>query len=167
MRSRARLTAAAALAALAAAGCGDEKRSDTTSGQADAPATQGAGPTAPGAAVTFTSPADGATTGTRFTARIELERFEIDPGAVGKSAVPGKGHLHFRLDGGRFDNPENAGENGKVAKRLGVDGKYSPATAPAITYEKIPPGRHALEVYLANNDHTDTGVQARTQFTVE
>ena len=127
----------------------------------------GGGPTAPAAAVTFTSPGQGTTTGTRFTAKVELDNFEIDPEAIGKSAVPGKGHLHFGLDGGKFDIPENSGENGKLAKQLGVDGKYSPAAAPTITYAKIPPGRHTLEVYLANNNHTDTGVEEETQFTVK
>ncbi len=28
-------------------------------------------------------------------------------------------------------------------------------------------GKHVLEVYLANNNHTDTGVEAETEFTVK
>jgi hypothetical protein len=32
---------------------------------------------------------------------------------------------------------------------------------------KLPPGEHTLEVYLANNNHTDTGVEAETEFTVK
>jgi hypothetical protein len=152
-------------AALAIAGCGDEKRSDSTSEQA--PATEGSTPSGPKPAVAFVTPKDGATTGDKFTAKVKLENFEIDPTAVGKSPVPGKGHLHFQLDGGRFDIPENSGENGKIAKKLGVDGKYSPSTTTSITYEKIPPGKHKLAVYLANNNHTDTGAEAKTEFTVK
>jgi hypothetical protein len=162
-----RTVLACTAAALAFAGCGDEKRSESTSEQSQAPATQGSGPDAPKAKVAFLTPKDGSTTGDKFTAKVKLQNFELDPSAVGKSPVPGKGHLHFRLDGGRFDIPENSGANGQIAKKLGVDGKYSPSTTPSITYEKIPPGKHTLEVYLANNNHTDTGVEAETEFTVK
>ena len=154
-------------AALAVAGCGDTERSNSTNEQSPAPATEGNAQSGPKAKVTFVSPKDGTTTGDKFTAKVKLENFELDPAAVGKSPVPGKGHLHFQLDGGRFDIPENSGANGKLAKKLGVDGKYSPSTTTSITYEKIPPGEHTLEVYLANNNHTDTGVEAETEFTVK
>ena len=156
----------AAAAALLVAGCGDDEDGDGTAGSTQAPAAS-APSDAPKASVEFTSPADGAALGDKFTATVKLDNFELDPDAVGKSPVPGRGHLHFQLDEGRFDVPENSGENGKIAKKLGVDGKYSPATEPQITYEKIPPGKHKLEVYLANNNHTDTGVEAETEFTVK
>ena len=155
--------ACAAAAALAVAGCGDEKRSDSTSEQSQAPTAQ----SGPKAKVSFVAPKDGSTAGDKFTAKVKLENFEIDPSGVGKSPVSGKGHLHFQLDGGRFDIPENSGANGQLAKKLGVDGKYSPSTTASITYEKIPPGKHKLKVYLANNNHTDTGVEAETEFTVK
>jgi hypothetical protein len=158
---------AAAVAALAVAGCGDDKNDDTTAGSTQAPAAEGSGTGAPSAKVVFLTPKDGATTGDKVTAKVKLTNFELDPNAVGKSPVPGKGHLHFQMDGGRFDIPENSGENGKLAKKLGVDGKYSPSVTPTITYVKLPPGEHKLEVYLANNNHTDTGVEAETEFTVK
>src|SRR5215213_1526915 len=168
MRSRMGLACVTAAVALTFAGCGDDENSDDTGGSADAPTADTAAPTGgPKASVEFLTPKDGSTTGDEFTAKVKLTNFEIDPDAVGKSPVSGKGHLHFQLDGGRFDIPENSGENGKLAKKLGVDGKYSPAVAPEITYEKIPPGEHTLEVYLANNNHTDTGVEAETEFTVK
>ena len=44
---------------------------------------------------------------------------------------------------------------------------YSPSTAPNITYSNIPSGKHTLLVYLANNDHSDTGVANSTTFTVK
>ena len=158
---------AAAVAALAVAGCGDDKNDDTTAGSTQAPAAEGSGNGAPSAKVEFLTPTDGATTGDEVTAKVKLTNFELDPNAVGKSPDPGKGHLHFQMDGGRFDIPENSGENGKLAKKLGVDGKYSPSVTPTITYRNLPPGKHELEVYLANNNHTDTGVEAENEFTVK
>ena len=80
---------------------------------------------------------------------------------------PNTGHLHFSLDGGKFDTPKYSGENGKLAAQLGVDGKYSPSLEPSIPYEGIPKGEHTLEVDLANNDHSETGTTASTTFTVE
>jgi hypothetical protein len=167
MSSRTGLLCAAAVAALAFAGCGsDDGGGGDSGGSTQAPADTGA-TNGPKASVKFVTPKDGATVGDKFTAQVKLANFEIDPAAVGKSPVPGKGHLHFRLDGGRFDIPENSGANGKLAKKLGVDGKYSPAVKPQITYTNIAPGKHKLEVYLANNNHTDTGVEAETEFTVK
>ena len=158
---------AAAIAAIAVAGCGDDDSGDDTAGSTQTPAAEGSAGGAPSAKVEFLTPKDGSTTGDKFTANVKLENFEINSDAVGKSPVPGQGHLHFQLDEGKFDIPENSGANGKLAKKLGVDGKYSPAIEPTITYEKIPPGEHTLEVYLANNNHTDTGVEAETEFTVK
>ena len=85
---------------------------------------------------------------------------------VGKKAVPGKGHLHFSLDGGKFDFPKYSGANGKLAKKLGVAGKYSPSVTPSITYKNLPKGKHTLKVMLANNDHSDAGASAKLAFTV-
>ena len=117
--------------------------------------------------MTFASPTDGQTVNGPVRVRVNLEGFEIDPENVGKQPQEGKGHLHFTMDGGKFDKPMYSGANGKLAVKLGVDGKYSPAVAPEITYRKLPPGEHTLEVHLANNDHSDTGTMAETTFTVE
>lgn len=43
----------------------------------------------------------------------------------------------------------------------------SSAVTPKITYKGLPPGEHTLEVHLANNDHSATGVEASTTFTVK
>ena len=160
-----RLVCAAAAAALAFAGCGDDN------GGADTAATTAPKPTqpvsaAPKPAATFVTPAKGGTAGDKFTAKVKLENFTIDPKSVGKSPVPNKGHLHFTIDGGRYDGPANSGPNGKLAAQLGVDGKYSPSLETTITYAKIPPGKHKLVCYLANNNHTPTGAEAVTEFTV-
>ena len=81
--------------------------------------------------------------------------------------MSGEGHLHFSMDGGKFDHPKYSGANGQLAVKLGVDGKYSPSVTPTITYKGLPKGKHVLEVYLANNDHSNTGVEGRTEFTVQ
>jgi hypothetical protein len=164
MATRIGMTCAAAAAALAVAGCNSSGGGGTTS---SAPAKKGNGPTAPEATVKLVAPKDGGTVGSKFTAKVELKNFTSDKADVGKSPILGKGHLHFQLDGGKFDFPKYSGANGKLAKKLGVDGKYSPSLAPTITYTGIPPGTHKLEVYLANNNHTDTGVETETDFTVK
>ena len=38
---------------------------------------------------------------------------------------------------------------------------------PTIMYTGLPKGKHTLEVYLANNNHTNVGVQAEVKFTVK
>jgi hypothetical protein len=101
------------------------------------------------------------------TAEVALDGFEIDPKAVGGAKEDGAGHLHFSVDGGKYDTPEYSGANGELAVELGVDGQYSPSTEPTITYSGLPKGEHTLEVYLANNDHSDTGVEASTSFEVK
>jgi hypothetical protein len=50
---------------------------------------------------------------------------------------------------------------------LGVEGKFSPSFTRRIIYRNIPPGQHTLVAYLANNDYSNTGVQASTTFTVK
>jgi len=124
------------------------------------------GPASPGAHVAFLSPRVGQRESHTVTAVVRLRHFTIDPKAVGQSPRPGHGHLHFELDGGRFDRARFSGANGAIAAKLGVAGMYSPALAPRITYRHLPRGRHKLEVYLANNNHTRTGVEAETTFTV-
>src|SRR5688572_21682796 len=76
--------------------------------------------------VTFTSPGEGDSIGSKFTAKIDASGFELDAKQVGKKAVDGRGHLHFSLDGGKFDSAKYSGANGKLAEQLGTDGKYSP-----------------------------------------
>jgi plastocyanin len=119
------------------------------------------------ASASFTTPSEGDTVGGQFTAEVALENFELDAANVGKKNREGRGHLHFSLDGGKYDKPKYSGANGRLAVQLGVDGKYSPATEPKITYKGIPAGEHTLEVELANNDHSSAGTKASTRFTVE
>jgi hypothetical protein len=147
------LAPVAIVAALGVAACGDD---DDETSSADS-----------GPQVSFVSPTDGEMTGGEVTAEVELEDFVIDAAGVGKAVDEGRGHLHFTLDGGKFDKPKYSGANGELAVKLGVDGMYSPSVEPTITYSGLPTGEHTLEVALANNDHSDTGTTASTTFTVE
>ena len=144
----------AVVAALGIAACGDDDDDDSSSDESQ--------PT-----VTFVSPTDGEMTGDSVTAEVELDGFEIDAVGVGKANEPNKGHLHFSLDGGKYDHPKYSGANGDLAVKLGVDGQYSPSVEPTITYDGLPKGEHTLEVDLANNDHSEAGATASTTFTVD
>lgn len=148
------LLAVVAVAALGVAACDDDDEETTAADEG-------------GASVSFVKPADGDTVAGPVTADVDLSGFAIDADAVGKASAEGEGHLHFSLDGGKYDFPKYSGANGKLAKDLGVEGQYSPSVEPTITYDNLPPGEHTLEVYLANNDHSDTGVEASVTFTVE
>ena len=148
---------AATVLLLVLAGCGgddDKDKGSASSGGGSEPS------------VSFVTPTDGEMTGD-LTANVQLENFDIDAANVGKENADNKGHLHFSLDGGKFDEPKYSGANGELAVKLGVDGKYSPSVAPKITYKGLPKGEHTLEVDLANNDHSETGTSATTKFTVD
>ena len=150
------------LAALALAGCGGSDDDGSSGGGGS-----GQGASEAQGSVSFVTPKDGAKTGSTVTAKVQLKDFELSPKTVGQAPRPGQGHLHFAMDEGKFDTPKYSGPNGQLAKKLGVDGKYSPSVKPTITYKHLPPGKHELEVYLANNDHSDTGVEGKTEFTVQ
>jgi hypothetical protein len=116
--------------------------------------------------VKFVKPRNGAATGSTVTFVIKLTNFKIDPKDVGKRNKPNTGHLHFQMDGGRYDYPKYSGANGTLAVKLGIAGKYSPSVTPSITYRHLPPGKHRLVVFLANNDHSPVGPSASVHFTV-
>ena len=163
----------AGVVSLGVAACGDDDDSDDSGATTEASSASGYGSggsddaAASDVSVTFVSPEEGATENGTVTAEVELSGFEINAKDVGGPPMDGEGHLHFSMDGGEFDEPKFSGANGKLAKQLGVNGEYSPSTEPTITYENLPAGEHTLEVYLANNDHSDVGVEAETTFTVE
>jgi hypothetical protein len=154
-------TAALVIAGAALAGCGGSSSGGDTGTSAKA------APPAPKGEIHFVAPADGAKTGSTIHAKVALKNFQINARTVGQAPRPGQGHLHFKMDEGKFDYPKYSGKNGFLAKKLGVTGTYSPALAPSITYSHLPPGKHELEVYLANNNHTNVGVEAKVEFTVK
>ena len=145
--------------AVGAAGCGSDKKSSSTSA-AQTPSGAKIG-------VTFTKPTANEKLGTTVTATVHLTNFQLDPKAVGKAPQPGKGHLHFSMDGGKFDYPKYSGANGALAKKLGVTGKYSPSVTPTIKYKGLPKGKHTVAVQLANNNHSNAGASASVTFKVK
>jgi hypothetical protein len=159
------LTIAAVLAgtAAAAAGCGSSSE-DSNRGSSQSSDVPQADPAK--GEVHFLAPAAGAKTGPTVTAKVALKDFEISPSTVGQAPRLGQGHLHFTMDGGKYDQPKYSGKNGLLGKKLGVSGKYSPALAATITYRHLPPGKHELVVALANNNPTNVGVDAKVKFTV-
>jgi hypothetical protein len=155
------------VAALAVAGCGSDEKKSASETTAAPTQTTAQKTGAPGAKAEFVTPKQGATSGDTVNVKVKLSGFTLAPKQVGKPPQQGQGHLHFAMDGGKYDHPKYSGANGKLAVQLGVDGKYSPSVMPTITYTGLPKGKHELEVYLANNDHSDTGVEAKTEFTVQ
>jgi hypothetical protein len=150
---------AAAGCVIALAGCGSSDSTRTSAGSQ-----QPAAANAPRPTVRFVTPKQDATFSGAVKAKVALTNFQIAPQAVGQAPRPGQGHLHFRMDGGKFDYPKYSGPNGLIAKKLDVTGHYSPALSPVITYKHLPPGKHKLEVYLANNNHTNVGIEAEVAF---
>lgn len=149
------------------AGCGEDEGEEQSASPETTPAETSTSAEGAGPRVSFTSPTEGETISGPIRARIAINGFEIDAENVGKKVEEGKGHLHFSLDDGKFDKPKHSGANGQLAVKLGVDGRYSPAVAPEITYRNVPAGEHTLRVQLANNDHSDTGTETQTTFTVK
>ena len=162
MRGRATAVGACALA-IAIAGCGSDNNSDSA-GNSSTPARE---TSAPKPTVKFVTPKNESTVNGAVKATVALTNFQIAPQAVGQAPRPGQGHLHFKMDEGKYDFPKYSGPNGLIAKKLGVTGHYSPALGPKITYKNLPPGKHELEVYLANNNHTNVGIEAKVEFTVK
>jgi len=146
--------------AVGAAGCGSDKKSSSSASTPQQPS-------GPKIGVTFTKPTPREKVGTTVTATVHLTNFKLDPKAVGKAPQPGKGHLHFSMDGGKFDYPKYSGPNGALAKKLGVTGKYSPSVTPTIKYKGLPKGKHTISVQLANNNHSNAGASAKVSFKVK
>ena len=120
---------------------------------------------APGATIAFLTPTPGAHVPGTLTVRVRTSDFHL----LRLSTRPvrpraGTGYLHFILDGGRLDQPRYSGPNGHLALTLGVNGFYSPADHPTITYQHLPPGPHILTAQLVNTDQTPTGISATIHF---
>lgn len=159
MRRKALIPAAVALVALA--GCGSAEHRSAATVRHVAPTRA----SVPHPSVKFNGPKV-VHTGSSFKVSVDLSHFHIAPNMVGMAPMPGVGHLHFMLDGGKFDYPRYAGANGVLGKKLGVAGAYSPALTPNITYSHLPPGRYTLVCMLANNNHTPTGVETKETIVV-
>ena len=162
-RIRTGLAVLAVVGTSVVAGCGGDD--EATGGNATTRTTE-MPTTAAGPMVSFSSPTAGSEQTGTVMATVDLSGVAINADAVGKAPMDGEGHLHFQMDGGKYDFPKYSGANGELAVKLNVDGKYSPSVTPSITYMNLPPGEHTLKVFLADNIHNDTGPMAETTFTV-
>jgi hypothetical protein len=165
LRGKAAVVSLTVIAAVAVTGCGSDKKSSSSSSSKPKPTQQKL--KGPKIGVAFKAPKANAKLGKTVTATVKLTNFKLDPKDVGKAPAVGKGHLHFTMDGGKYDFPKYSGANGKLAKKLGVAGKYSPSVTPSITYKGLPKGKHSLKVALANNDHSNAGATSSVTFTVK
>jgi hypothetical protein len=93
--------------------------------------------------------------GNKVTVTIRTKNFTIDTKDVGKTPKAGKGHEHFAMDKGKYDQPKYSGANGTLAKQLGVNGKYSPSVNNKVTYTGLPKGKHHVTVFLVRNNHAN------------
>ena len=109
---------------------------------------------AAGGAPTITS-LKAAQSGNKVTVMVKTKAFTIDTKDVGKKAKAGKGHEHFAMDGGKYDYPKYSGANGKLAQKLGVQGKYSPSVNNKVVYTGLPKGAHKVTVFLVRNNHAN------------
>jgi len=105
--------------------------------------------------------------GNKVVLTANLANFTIDAKDVGMKNMAGMGHLHFQVDGGKYDYPKYSGPNGQLAAKLGIAGKYSPSVTPSVTYTGLPKGQHTAMVFIVNNDHSNTGASAKLVFTVK
>jgi hypothetical protein len=74
------------------------------------------------------------------------------------------------MDRGKYDFPKYSGANGKLAVKLGVQGKYSPSVNNKVIYSGLPKGKHRVTVFLVKNDHSNyrnRGARKTITFTVK
>ena len=105
--------------------------------------------------------------GNKIVLTAKLADFTIDAKNVGKANMAGMGHLHFQMDGGKYDYEKYSGANGALAAKLGIAGKYSPSVTPSVTYTGLPKGKHTAIVFIVNNDHSNTGAKTKLVFMVK
>lgn len=123
--------------------------------------------------------------------RVNVENFTLAPDRIGTQPRLGEGYLKFslnrvpncvdpeklrqaqldprgsgRLTGRSFDYPEYSGANGLLARKIGSEGAYSPATEPHILYAGLPRGFYRLVITLARNDGTSTPAHTVTTFEI-
>ncbi len=150
-------------------------------------------PPIPGApSVDVISPRNGARqTSGAVVVRVVIHNFHVSPQQFGREPALDEGNIRFqlhrvpdciapkrlrlalanplssgRLLGASFDLPQYSGPNGVLAERLGVAGKYSPATRPVIFYHDLPPGFYHIVINLANNNETLTPFHGVTNFQI-
>lgn len=161
-----------------------------TTGGSGASAQDGAVPGEP--SVDIVSPRNGARQSARaVVVKAKIHNFRLAPRRFGGEPQLGEGHIRFalnrvpdcvdpvklqralespigrgRLVGASFDYPRYAGPNGELARRIGSEGSYSPATRPEIYYHGLRPGLYRLVLTLAQNNGATTPFHGVTNFQI-
>jgi hypothetical protein len=143
-------------------------------------------------AVDIVSPRNGARqSALAVVVKAKVHNFRLAPRRFGGEPQLGEGHIRFalnrvpdcvdpvklqraldspigrgRLVGASFDYPRYAGPNGVLARRIGSEGSYSPATRPEIYYDDLKPGLYRLVLTLAQNNGATTPFHAVTNFQI-
>ncbi len=142
--------------------------------------------------VSIISPRNGARQSSHaVVVKVAVEYFQLSPAHFGHEPELLQGHIRFslnrvpdcvdpkkleeaenspigsgRLIGPSQDFPEHSGPNGVLAKQIGTQGSYSPATRPEIFYRNLNPGFYRLVVSLAENNGAPTPSHDVTTFQV-
>lgn len=127
------------------AACNGNNDSDTSGGDADTDSDTDSD-TDTGAAVTISSPADSSAIylSDGGTLTWTVTGLTLDADHIGAEVVEGEGHVHVYLDN-----------------------EYMAATAEtSYTYESLTAGEHTFGVRLAENDHTETNINATDEVSV-
>ena len=96
----------------------------------------------------ITSPTEGEILrGGTVTVKVKAEGIDVVDYSKNLKLTPGQGHFHFFID----------------------QGNYIYSYFPSYTYTNVPTGEHEVEVFLANNDHTNLNppVVAKVKFVMK
>jgi hypothetical protein len=116
--------------------------------------------------IIFETPGDEGAKST-FTALVRVTGVKLSEAAIGKRNVSGQGHLHFILDGGKYDSPTYSSAAPELFRKEHSVGKFSPSGEPSMTYRNIPPGEHTLEAVLVHNNNRGKKYVASTGFPIK
>jgi hypothetical protein len=98
---------------------------------------------------------DSSGTTSTFTASVTvLLPVRLSASSICEPAEAGVGHLHFILDGGKYDTPAHSSASIALFRKEHSIGKFSPTATGLVTYRRLPPGSHVFEVVLFSNDHS-------------
>ena len=153
------LAGSAALAGLP--GCGDSNNPSAAS------SARGGSPRGPARESTDRDAQGSSTQGPTVVAKVKLKNFKLAPKHGREEGQAGRGPPPLLARPGesstiRSTRAPTARQRSSSASR----GSTRPRRRRSIVYKNIPSGTHELEVYLANNDHTDTGVYTFVSFIV-
>jgi hypothetical protein len=110
---------------------------------------------------------DSSGAGTAFTASVTvLLPVRLSAASICEPPRAGVGHLHFILDGGKYDTPAHSSASIALFRKEHSIGRFSPTATGSVTYQGLPTGSHVFEVILFSNDHSGRAVYQVVPFQV-